>query len=157
MRKLFISILTMSLLYGCGTSKNSNTTVNENNLPNVEVAVEEEVKAVIAERPVYHASTTVVTDLIHTKLEVSFDWPNSQMKGKATLTLSPRFYSTDSLILDAQSMEILSVKLNDKALNYEYNDEQSLRIKLDKQYTKDEKYKVVIDYIAKPEEKKIGR
>lgn len=156
MRKLYLAILTVSMLYGCGTSKNSNTTVNENNLPNVEVAVEEEVKAVIAERPVYHASTTVVTDLIHTKLEVSFDWPKSQMKGSATLTLSPRFYPTDSLILSAQAMEILSVTKDGKPLSYKYNDAQNLRIKLDKQYTKDEKYKVLIDYIAKPEEKKLG-
>src|SRR5690554_2194528 len=52
-------------------------------------------------------------------------------------------------------MEIKSVKLDGKALNYLYNDAQFLRIKLDRTYTKDQSYDVVIDYIAKPEEKEI--
>jgi aminopeptidase N len=62
------------------------------------------------QRPVYHAAETILTDLIHTKLEVDFDWQRSYMNGTATITAKPHFYPSDSLILDAKGMEIKSVK-----------------------------------------------
>jgi len=53
-------------------------------------------------RGIYNSSRTLLTDLIHTKVEVSFDWEKSQMKGKATITAKQHFYASDSLILDAR-------------------------------------------------------
>lgn len=101
---------------------------------------------------VFHGSETVFTDLIHTKLEVSFDWAKSYLLGKATITAKPHFYASDSLILDAKGMEIKEVVLDNKKLTYAY-DGAFLRIKLDRVYKKEEKYTLSIDYVAKPDER----
>lgn len=103
----------------------------------------------------YRASRTKFTNLIHTKLNVEFDWSKSWMIGQATLTLKPHFYASDSLFLDAKGMEIKKITLNGKDLPYKYNSEE-LRIQLDKQYSRTETYTVVIDYIAKPDERIIS-
>lgn len=103
----------------------------------------------------YHPAETVLTDLLHTRLEVSFDWKNSRLTGRETLTAKPHFYSSDSLILDAKGMDIKSVQINGSNLLFSY-DGDLLKIKLDKTYTRSEEYTVVIDYIAKPEERVTG-
>lgn len=104
------------------------------------------------ERPVYRAAETVFTDLITTKLEVSFDWTKAQLIGKETLTAKPHFYASDKLILDAKGMEIKSVMMNGVARPYTYENDV-LTITLDKTYQRTENYTVVIDYIAKPDER----
>ncbi len=162
MKRIFTVIVTIGLMYSCGTSKGKSsqdiskdkTTLSSEEVR--EVADKVLSKSEIIERPHYNPSPTILTGLKHTKLEVNFDWGKSQLNGVATLTCSPHFYSTDSLILDAKAMEILSVKLSGKELNYKYNDANFLRIKLDREYSRNEEYTVVIDYIAKPEEKLEG-
>ena len=104
-------------------------------------------------REIYNPSRTLLTDLIHTKLEVNFDWKKSRMNGKATISAKQHFYASDSLILDAKGMDINKVELNGKALTYSYTDSLKLRIKLDKVYFRDEKFTVVIDYVSKPDER----
>lgn len=166
MKKIFTVIFSIGLLSSCGTTKgdtsqeavkdqSSSVSVNEGEIkknPNSSEISNDEV----IERPHYNPSATILTALQHTKLEVDFNWEKSQLNGIATLTCAPHFYSTDSLILDAKAMEILSVKLNGKDLKYKYNDANFLRIKLDKEYSRNDEYTVVIDYIAKPEEKLEG-
>ncbi|HLV40990.1 MAG TPA: M1 family metallopeptidase [Brumimicrobium sp.] len=159
MKRIFTVILSLGLFYSCGTTKGE--TSKQSTKDKTTVVADESGEIIkntssaeeIIERPVYNPSATILTALQHTKLEVSFDWDNSQMKGLATLTCKPHFYATDSLILDAKAMEILSVKMNGNDVNYKYNDANFLRIKLDKEYTREESYTIVIDYIAKPEEK----
>ena len=104
---------------------------------------------------VYHASRTVLTDLINTKLEVSFDWTKSWLIGKETLQAKPHYYPSNELIMDAKGMEIKSVSMAGKTVGFDYKDDV-LTIKLDKNYTRDEIFTVVIDYIAKPDERKTG-
>ncbi|HMD01254.1 MAG TPA: hypothetical protein VKH37_13935, partial [Ferruginibacter sp.] len=53
-------------------------------------------------KKIYRASATKINDLVHTKLEVKFDYSKSWMYGKEWLTLKPHFYNTDSLTLDAK-------------------------------------------------------
>lgn len=113
-------------------------------------------KEEVIRREHYNPSATILTDLIHTSLWVSFDWEKQQLHGKAAITASPYFYPTDSLILDAKSMDIHSVKLGDKKLDFKYNDSLFLRIGLDREYKRDEQYTVTIEYTAKPEEKAQG-
>lgn len=107
-------------------------------------------------RGIYNPSRTLLTDLIHTKLEVNFDWKKSRMNGKATISAKQHFYASDSLILDAKGMDIKKVELNGKALSFIYADSLKLRIKLDKSYSRDEKFTVVIDYVSKPDERTTG-
>lgn len=105
-----------------------------------------------SESKIYNPSRTLYNDLIHTKLEVSFDWTNSKLNGKATITAKPHFYDTDSLTLDAKGMDINGVSMNGKSLSFNYDSIQ-IRIKLDKKYSRTENYSVVVDYVSKPNDR----
>lgn len=107
-------------------------------------------------RPIYNSSRTLFADLIHTKLEVSFDWEKSRLKGKATITAKQHFYPSDSIVLDAKGMDILSVKMDGKDLKYNYIDSLQIHINLGRVYTKNEKFTLVIDYVSKPNERETG-
>ncbi len=104
-------------------------------------------------KSIYRASATKINDLVNTKLEVSFDFSKSWMYGKAWITLHPHFYPTDSLNLDAKSMDINEVSLikagKNIPLKYRY-DSINLHITLDKTYSAGENYTVFINYTAKP-------
>ena len=106
---------------------------------------------------IYRASSPRINDLVHTKLEVKFDYDKSWMYGKEWLTLKPHFYATDSLTLDAKGMDIKEIavmKGNSKsALKYNY-DGMQLRINLDRSYSGGENYTIYIDYISKPNDVK---
>jgi aminopeptidase N len=101
---------------------------------------------------IYNPSRTLYNDIVHTKLEVNFDWTKSRMNGKATITAKPHFYETDSLTLDAKGMDIKSILLNGKNLLFTYDSSQ-IHIQLDKKYKRTENYTIVIDYVAKPDER----
>lgn len=106
---------------------------------------------------IYRATTTRINDLVHTKLDVSFDYDKAWMYGKEWVTLHPHFYPTDSLTLDAKGMEIKEIALmkgNSKVpLKYSY-DSLQLRITLDKVYRKGENYTIYINYVSRPNELK---
>ncbi len=105
--------------------------------------------------PIYRATETKQSDLVHTKLDVSFDYAKRYLYGKEWLTVKPHFYTTDSLILDAKGMEIKSIAMvgtkSNTPLKFTYDNEK-IYIKLDKKYTSSEKYTVYIAYTSKPNE-----
>ena len=103
----------------------------------------------------YNPAATRVNDLLHTRIEISFDIPKMQLFGKATLDFKPYWYATDSLILDAKSFDMHRIALVDKNgamsdLKYTYANDV-LKIKLDRSYTRNEQYKVYVQYTANPE------
>ena len=106
---------------------------------------------------IYRATPIKVHDLVHTKLEVSFDYGKRHLYGKEWLTLKPHFYVTDSLTLDAKGMDFKEISIVEgkkkTPLKYTYDNEQ-LFIKLDRKYKGSEKYTLFIDYTAKPAELK---
>ena len=105
---------------------------------------------IISDIPGYRATSPRINDLVHTKLDVKFDYDKSWLYGKAWITLKPHFYATDSLTLDAKGMTINKVTTAaGAALKYRY-DGMLLNIQLDKKYTANDKYTVYIDYISKP-------
>ncbi|MDR0793855.1 MAG: M1 family metallopeptidase, partial [Chitinophagaceae bacterium] len=108
----------------------------------------------------YRASATLINDLVHTKLDVKFDYNKSYMYGKAWITLHPHFYETDSLTLDAKGMTINALALvkdgRNIPLKYTYSDTMQLHIGLDKKYKASEKYTIYIDYVSKPNEVKVA-
>jgi len=110
-------------------------------------------------KKIYRASAAKINDLVHTKLDVSFDYSRSWMYGKAWITLHSHFYAVDSLNLDAKGMTINEVSMMKTGkpvpLKYVY-DGLNLRIILDKTYSAAENYTVFIDYISKPEEIRIN-
>ena len=106
----------------------------------------------------YRATATKINDLLHTKLDASFDYSRSYLDGKVWISLKPHFYPTDSLQLDAKGMEIHKVALlkagKPIALKFKY-DGNFLKIQLNKTYLNTEKYTVYIEYTAKPDEFKV--
>jgi aminopeptidase N len=109
-------------------------------------------------KKIYRETATKINDLVHTKLDVRFDFDKAYMYGKAWITLKPHFYPTDSLTLDAKGMEFHKVAIvkgtTMKDLNYS-NDDMQIHITLDKTYKGGEPYTVFIDYTSKPNEVKV--
>lgn len=108
----------------------------------------------------YRASADKDFDLIHTKLEVKFDYTRQYLFGKATITVKPHFYPQHEIVLDAKQFDIREVSLmtgenSREGLKFTY-DSLAIKIQLDREYTRDEQLKIYIDYTAKPEERKIG-
>lgn len=94
-------------------------------------------------------------DIIHTKLDLNFDWSVQHVNGIASLKVKPHFYPGSTLKLDAKGFEVKSVKVNDRAVQHEY-DGMMLEIPLDKEYKRTETFDVAIDYIAKPNDAPAG-
>ena len=107
--------------------------------------------------PLYNPSATKRHDLLHTRIDISFDWAKKRASGKAALTLRPWFYTTDELVLDAKNFDIHKVELEStkQPLSFKYDNERLL-IQLDKSYTRKEIFTVSVEYTAKPEERTAG-
>ncbi len=107
----------------------------------------------------YQGSYPKLTDIINTRLDLSFNWDSAFVTGQATILAKPYFYASNQIVLDANGFQINDVSLikkNDKqALRYTYNGKK-LIIQLDKTYTKDQKYTLFIDYVAMPNKLKTG-
>jgi aminopeptidase N len=173
-------VSTISFLIACSSSKKTKKKETSTTLVN-EPAIDLDTIKVLAETPpkkeIYRAAETKSNDIIHTKLWVSFDWEKSRLNGKAELLIKPYFYSTNMLYLNARGMDIKTVKGNAVVykpiitkpgktatekenfslvpmnITYTYSND-SLRINLGKVFTKDEQYKIEIEYVAKPDELK---
>jgi aminopeptidase N len=173
LKAALITFSTATLLQSCFLTRNSSD--QDDQAAVIHLDTVEAVASTPAERALYRASATRTNDVIHTKLEVSFDYSKRYLYGKATITLRPYFYPVNSVQLDAQGMEIKEVLLvknpdlkelkNQKdeksavlvsdqpAIQYTYKD-NVLDIKLDRMYRNDEAYTLFISYVAKPDELK---
>lgn len=101
----------------------------------------------------YKSEREKIHDLVHTKLKVDFNFGDKTMNGEAWITAKPHFYTTDKITLDANSMIIKEVSLNNKKLPFNYN-EYDLTIDLPKTYQKNEEFTIYIKYTARPEKAK---
>jgi len=149
MKKL--AIISLLFIIACKSQKQAAETIITNELDEVTVTVP---------ASDYRASVTKSFDLIHTKLDVSFDWDKHYLMGEATITMKPHFYPATTIYLDARGMEIKRVaSINNKDtlnLNYSYGND-TITINLGKELTREEKITVYINYIAKPDElSKVG-
>lgn len=152
MRKFVFPVLVLLIWASCSTSNQSVKRGGK--------ASDSTFANVIPQPTIYRATYTRFTDLVHTKLEIVPDWTTKQVNGKATLTLHPHFYDSDSVFLNARGMDLHEVALLNKdntksSLVYAYADDL-LRIKLDRSYKKEENFSIYIRYTAKPEELKQG-
>jgi aminopeptidase N len=129
-------------------------------------------------KKIYRGSATKTNEILHTRLDVRFDWNKSQMNGKASIIGKPHFNPISKLYLDARGMEIQSVEVYDlssgktqktnmpvthseiienKKLSSSYKYENdSIKINLGRQFKSNEKYLVRVNYVAKPDELKKG-
>lgn len=108
----------------------------------------------------YRASYPKKFDLVHTKLDVKFDWGKQYLLGQEWVTVTPHFYDQDTLILDAKGMDIHHVALlkeeDSLALDFSYPAEKLLKIELPQTASKGDTLMIYINYTAKPNELKSG-
>src|ERR1035438_6836308 len=152
MKKLSIIILAATFIASCTASHKTQISSSDKIVP-------KKSDSLTSKKPTeeYQAAATKSIDILHTKLEVNFDWEKQYMNGKATITFKPHFYSEKEITLDAKSFDIKEVSLLTKTKNtltYTYNKNQ-LTISLDKEYTRNDTLKIFIDYVAKPNEREV--
>ena len=150
-RKIGVYILATLIITGCGTNKNINNDVLQTvNMDTLEVYPD-------ADTVVYHGSDKRTIDLIHTVLDVNFDWENQYLNGEATLTIRPYFYDVQKFKLHAKGFDIHNVAMvqteADSLAPLDYNyDDLLITIDLGKVYSKTDTLKIFIKYTAKPNE-----
>ena len=159
--KLFKYLLPcVFLIYACGTTSKTSTTSTEQPKEIIEEQILDTVSVVaskeIEEEPdysldKYNPTYTKEVDLIHTKLDLKFDWEKQHVIGKAWLTMKPYFYETNTVTLDAKEFDINKINLNgsSSALKYEY-DGRRVTIDLGKTYSKEQEFILEFDYVARP-------
>ncbi|MCU0346774.1 MAG: alanyl aminopeptidase [Saprospiraceae bacterium] len=166
MKKSVFLLLAISLIWSCAPKKYSAILLPETEYVNLDtltitapseyegdpISLDEmgEEPVDFTERP-YNASAKREADLLHTKLDLRFDWAKEQVMGKATLTLKPYFYPTDKVVLDAKGFQFHKINLEGSAeqLKYDYDSSQ-VTIHLGKTYTRNQEYKLYLDYTATP-------
>lgn len=109
---------------------------------------------------VYQAANTKYFNLIHTDLDLRFDFEKQHVFGKAKLLLTPHFYQQTQMNLDAVGFEIHSLgrlypNADFEKLEYDY-DNQTISIKFDKPLASGDTVQIYIEYTAKPNENELG-
>lgn len=102
---------------------------------------------------IYRAEKEKKFSLVHTKLQVSFNFNDKTLNGEEWVTAKPHFYASNTFELDAKAMIIHAIKLGQTSLKYEY-DGFTLKVKLPKEYQRDEEFTIYIKYTAQPEKVK---
>jgi len=102
----------------------------------------------------YKASRERLWDLLHTRIEIAFNWEKRQAIAEATLKLKPYFYSQDTLKLDAVGFDINEINQvvgqKETPLKFSY-DSSVITIPLSKMWKRNEEITIAINYIANPE------
>jgi aminopeptidase N len=103
----------------------------------------------------YQASRQRDFDLLHTSLELSFDYEKEWVLGNAELTLKPHFFPQTELVLDAKDFEVhhyaLLTASGELPLNFRYNGNK-LTAYLPSAMTRQDTIRVRIKYTAMPNE-----
>jgi aminopeptidase N len=140
----FLSIL------GCKINKkhHSQNIINEVVLNDVKIYPKQ------TENPPYQPAAERLTDLLHTKLDISFNWTQQLVYGKALLKCKPyNFKQLSSVTLDAKAFMLHRIGLvQDKDtvnLHYTYN-QQTITINLPKTYYHTDTFVLYIHYTAQP-------
>lgn len=98
---------------------------------------------------IYRATTTKAWELIHTSVALDFNLKDKTANGKAKITLKPYFYATDSLSLDAKSMQVEAVTVNGQTVTYTYKNDY-LNIHFAGKYTNSDTIELYVKYKAMP-------
>jgi len=149
----FFLIFILCLAFATSCKPTRVNSPSQTSTQTVDKSAEKRIATPIPLKYAYLPSKERKFDLIHTRMEVQFDWEKEEMKGLATLTLTPYFYSQQNLELDAQAMTINSVRLLKKksliSLKFQ-NTGKKLLVALDTIYSKGQEIQLEIDYVAQP-------
>jgi aminopeptidase N len=152
-------LLLLILIWSCqGTKKLTETgKPNDSDLFEEVVATDKArlIRSLEQQISEYKASRTRDFDLLHTELDLSFDYENQMVKGEAILTLKPYFFTQKELVLDAKDFDIHGFSLigteEESKLNFKYNSKKVTAF-LPKAITANDTIKVRIKYTANPNE-----
>ncbi len=151
MKKIFLPLITVFVL-ACG-STNKVTTAPETIEKVVmdTVYVDSSMGETEEEDFPYRSTFHRTIDIVHTKLDLRFDWPNEAVIGKAWIDVTPVFYKTDKIVLDAKGFDFKDVKVENYSgsMDYKYADDQ-LVINLSRPLDRGQKIRVYCDYVAHP-------
>ena len=142
MKRILFLILIGITFYSCQSTEKLPTTETTENRFLDTIMVDSE--------PPVQPTATQKWKLIHTALDLKFDFENQEVIGNATITLRPYFYTQNKLTLNAKWMQIQEVKNwqgNPIGFTYKKN---RLNLILDSNYTKTDTLKITINYIAQP-------
>lgn len=159
MKKVLFFWLFASFLWSCSPKQYSATILPETEYRELDTLVVSAPRETEApeltpdsyELEPYNPSHKRENDLLHTALDLRFDWEKEQVLGKATLTLKPYFYPTEQVTLDAKGFDFHKVtfKGSNEPLKYDY-DGKKVTIDLGKKYTRNQTYDLYIEYTATP-------
>jgi aminopeptidase N len=151
-RVQLLSFLLLVGLVGCKINKNPSNAMEKIILEDIVVKSSSNQNNIQ-----YQPMETRVCDLIHTQLHLSFDYTKQWVLGTAVLDLRMYASPASSVKLDAKGFSILRVaqivKKDTLSLNYKY-DSIGLLINLNKVYGARDTFRVLVQYIAKPNELK---
>lgn len=156
-----IIIFYLFAFWACKTSQTEVASTNEATIVEVD-SLEQPTPKGLDERGIrlleseiseYRASRPRDFDLLHTTLDLRFDYDNETVIGEAVLTLKPHFFPQKQLVLDAKDFDIHAFGLLDSGksteLNFYYNERQVTAF-LPKSYTAKDTIQVRLKYTAFP-------
>lgn len=106
---------------------------------------------------IYRASYTRTIDIVHTKLDLSFDFEKESVLGQAWLHITPVFDPVSKVELDAQYFDINKLTLEEGTqLPFEYEDSVKLQIELPNTLKRGDTTVIYLDYTAYPGKGGVG-
>lgn len=154
---VFIFLLVWSCQSNRVAIENSDTTSTQTGDASTSEELENKqtVRRLETEISQYRAANQRVFDLLHTSLDLNFDYENEWVLGEAILTLKPYFFPQKTLTLDAKDFEIHNISLIEKneqrELNFRYDTKQ-VTVYLPEEVTSIDTIQVKIKYTAMPNE-----
>ena len=156
-------IISLFFLFSVACKSSKTDTAQSLSLPEAQqVAIEEvddtaapvvSVEKLENEISAYRASSPRHFDLLHTSLDLKFDYEKETVSGEAYLTLKPYFFNQNRLILDAKDFEVHAFGLVENGavseLNFHY-DEKRITAFLPKTYSAKDTLIVRVKYTAFP-------
>jgi len=153
----FILFLAIIIIWNaCSPAKKikevTSTDYSEELLDTLFVTPEEDLRGPRITDPAnYKPSATIQYDLLHTSLDLRFDWQQRHVIGKAELTLKPYFKPLNKVSFEAIHFDITGVAIKNVANSpvFQY-DGKLLTVDLPKSYSRNEEITLVVNYMAKP-------
>ena len=146
--------LAAALLVACSPARRTSELVIDDiqDLPELVVTAERPEPGDFQPAHPYRAAEPRPWDLLHTALDLSFDWTNQQARGVAHLTLTPLRLPQDQITLDAVGFLLHDVRIQDATDTLEYSyDGYLLTLQLPGSVPVDSALMVTISYTARPE------
>lgn len=154
--RIFILVLGVSfLMYSCHTSFQptlSNYSAFETTFLDTLVVSSSKTKP-REKVPEYNGSVPKTMDLLHTQLDLSFNWEKQMVIGQAGLLLKPYFYPQRIIKIDCINFKLDSLALmaNHSLIDFDYTyDGKKLIIDPQKFFTPNDTLKVIIHYRVTP-------